>query len=309
MMENQVMVVAVPSIDFNFNSNCSSPYNTAPSSPQHFPNNFFKYHHHQQPINTNNNQDFEFNFNTNLQKSSLFSADELFHSGKILPLNLISPSHPHSHHHETEQKLEEKLQQKQEDEEDSSQQEQNKLSGKERSSSFSFPSFRKNTKYSKLSNDVEIFSHEKDKDSSKNNNLKQSETETVSSFSSFLSTISLSKRNYRKWRIKDFLLFRSASEGRGSDKDPLRKYRVLSKTTAYEDVIGSSFRSVENSGSVSKRRKPVSAHELHYTLNRAASEELKKKTMLPYKQGLLGCLGFNHGMNQISGRFGSFERS
>ncbi|WJX10439.1 hypothetical protein P8452_01164 [Trifolium repens] len=223
MMENQVMVVAVPSIDFNFNSNCSSPYNTAPSSPQHFPNNFFKYHHHQQPINTNNNQDFEFNFNTNLQKSSLFSADELFHSGKILPLNLISPSHPHSHHHETEQKLEEKLQQQQEDEEDSSQQEQNKLSGKERSSSFSFPSCRKNTKYSKLSNDVEIFSHEKDKDSSKNNNnLKQSETATVSSFSSFLS-----KRNYRKWRIKDFLLFRSASEGRGSEKDPLRKIQSI----------------------------------------------------------------------------------
>jgi hypothetical protein len=300
MMEKEVMVVAVPSLDFNFNSNCSSPYNTAPSSPQHFPNNFFK-HHHQQPINTNNDQDFEFNFNTHLQKSSLFSADELFHSGKILPLNLISPSH-----HQTEQKLVEKLQQEQED---SSQQEQNKLSGKERSSSFSFPSFRKNTKYSKLSNDVEIFSHEKDKDSSKNNNLKQSETATVSSFSSFLSTISLSKRNYRKWRIKDFLLFRSASEGRGSDKDPLRKYRVLSKTTAYEDVIGSSFRSVENSGSVSKRRKPVSAHELHYTLNRAASEELKRKTMLPYKQGLLGCLGFNHGMNQISGRFRSFERS
>jgi hypothetical protein len=271
MMEKEVMVVVVPSLDFNFNSNCSSPYNTAPSSPQHFPNNFFKQHHHQ-PINNNNDQDFEFNFNTHLQKSSLFSADELFHSGKILPLNLISPSH-----HQTEQKLVEKLQQEQEDEEDSSQQEQNKLSGKERSSSFSFPSCRKNTKYSKLSNDVEIFSHEKDKDSSKNNNLKQSETETVSSFSSFLSTISLSKRNYRKWRIKDFLLFRSASEGRGSDKDPLRKYRVLSKTTAYEDVIGSSFRSVENSGSVSKRRKPVSAHELHYTLNRAASEEFEEE--------------------------------
>ncbi|XP_045788962.1 uncharacterized protein LOC123884016 [Trifolium pratense] len=304
MMEKEIMV-AVPSIDFNFNNNCSSPYITAPSSPQHFPNNFFK--HHDQPINTNNQEDEDFEF-THLQRSSL-SADELFHAGKILPLNLISPSHPH---HETEQKLVQKLQQQQEqeDEENLSQhQQQNKLSGKERSSSFSFPSCRKNTKYSKLIEEVEIFSQEKDKSSSKNNNLKQSETATVSSFSSFLSTISISKGYYRKWRIKDFLLFRSASEGRASDKDPLRKYRVLSKTTAYEDVTGSSFRSVENSGSVSKRRKPVSAHELHYTLNRAASEELKRKTMLPYKQGLLGCLGFNHGMNQISGRFGSFERS
>ncbi|GAU36685.1 hypothetical protein TSUD_15980 [Trifolium subterraneum] len=239
-MEKEVMVVTVPSIDFNFNSNCSSPYNTAPSSPQHFPNNFFKYHH--QPINTDNqDEDFEFNFNTHLQKSSL-SADQLFHAGKILPLNLISPSHPH---HQTEQKLVEELQEQEDEEEDSSQQQQqqNKLFG-----------------------------------------------------------------YYRKWRIKDFLLFRSASEGRASERDPLRKYRVLSKTTAYEDVTGSSFRSVENSGSVSKRRKPVSAHELHYTLNRAASEDLKRKTMLPYKQGLLGCLGFNHGMNQISGRFGSFKR-
>ena len=41
------MVVAVPppppssSMDFNFDSNCSSPYITAPSSPQRFGNFFF----------------------------------------------------------------------------------------------------------------------------------------------------------------------------------------------------------------------------------------------------------------------------
>lgn len=34
----------------------------------------------------------------------------------------------------------------------------------------------------------------------------------------------------------------------------------------------------------------VSAHELHYTENRAQAEELRKKTLLPYKQGVLGCL-------------------
>ncbi|KAK7373495.1 hypothetical protein VNO80_06905 [Phaseolus coccineus] len=42
-----------------------------------------------------------------------------------------------------------------------------------------------------------------------------------------------------------------------------------------------SFRSVESSGSVSRRRGPVSTHELHYTVNRAASMEMKKKTLLP----------------------------
>ena len=294
MMEKEVMVALppspLPSIDFNFNFNTnfsSTPYIKDDDLDEH------------EPINNNDEKDFEFNFNTHDLPRSSLSADELFHAGKILPLNLID-SDSHHRQQETEKNLVEELQQKQED--SAQQQQQKKLACKERSSSFSIPSCRNNTKYSKLSHDV--FSHEKVKGSS-NNNTKQSETST---FSSFLSTISFTK-GYRKWRFKDFLLFRSASEGRGSDKDHLRKYRMLSKTTVYEDVGNSSFRSVENSGSVSKRRKPVSAHELHYTLNRAASEELKRKTMLPYKQGLLGCLGFNHGMSEISGRFGSFERS
>ncbi|GMH13131.1 hypothetical protein Nepgr_014972 [Nepenthes gracilis] len=46
-------------------------------------------------------------------------------------------------------------------------------------------------------------------------------------------------------------------------------------------------------GAVGKRRIPPSPHELHYTANRAHAEELKKKTFLPYRQGLLGCLGFS----------------
>ncbi|KAI5396997.1 uncharacterized protein LOC127092582 [Lathyrus oleraceus] len=288
MMETEVMLVAaVPSIDFNFNTNCSSStYITDPSTPQLFPNNFSftSLKDDDKPIIINNDQDFEFNFNIHLQSSSL-SADELFHAGKILPLNLISPPPPPPPHHGEQQETEKKLVKQQ--------QQQNKLYGRERSSSFSFPTCRDHRKYSKLSHG------NKGSSATANNNVKQAET---SYFSSFLSTISFS-RGYRKWRLKDFLLFRSASEGRGSDRDPLRKYRVLSKTTEYEDVGNSSFRSVENSGSVSKRRKPVSAHELHYTLNRAASEELKRKTMLPYKQGLLGCMGFNQGMNNTSRRF------
>ncbi|PON48251.1 hypothetical protein PanWU01x14_239010 [Parasponia andersonii] len=44
---------------------------------------------------------------------------------------------------------------------------------------------------------------------------------------------------------------------------------------------------------VGKRRVPPSAHELHYTTNRAQAEEMRKKTYLPYRQGLLGCLGFS----------------
>lgn len=44
--------------------------------------------------------------------------------------------------------------------------------------------------------------------------------------------------------------------------------------------------------SPNRRRVPVSAHELHYTANRAQAEELRKKTFLPYRQGVLGCLSF-----------------
>ncbi|KAL6175183.1 hypothetical protein ACLB2K_051825 [Fragaria x ananassa] len=68
-----------------------------------------------------------------------------------------------------------------------------------------------------------------------------------------------------------------------------------------EDVKNSSFRSTDSVGSVSSRRRgPVSPHELHYTVNRAVTEEMRRKTVLPYKHGLLGCLGFNHGLHEIS---------
>ncbi|KAJ6694468.1 hypothetical protein OIU85_005179 [Salix viminalis] len=44
---------------------------------------------------------------------------------------------------------------------------------------------------------------------------------------------------------------------------------------------------------VGKRRVPVSPHELHYKASRAQAEEMRKRTFLPYRQGLFGCLGFS----------------
>lgn len=77
-------------------------------------------------------------------------------------------------------------------------------------------------------------------------------------------------------------------------KDPLRKYSGVAKTKA-EDVRNASFRSAHSSsGSGSGSRSggrsgpAMSAHELHYKTNRAVSDELKRKTYLPYRQGLLG---------------------
>ncbi|KAK4429045.1 hypothetical protein Salat_1204500 [Sesamum alatum] len=119
-----------------------------------------------------------------------------------------------------------------------------------------------------------------------------------STLCSALSTAPAKGGGHKKWRLKDFFLFRSASEGRAADKDPLKKY-----TAAFRH---SSFRSVDSpgSGSGSRRRGPVSAHELHYTMNRAVSEDLKKKTFLPYKQGILGRLAFNPAVHALANGFG-----
>ncbi|XP_010559223.1 PREDICTED: uncharacterized protein LOC104827699 [Tarenaya hassleriana] len=46
-------------------------------------------------------------------------------------------------------------------------------------------------------------------------------------------------------------------------------------------------------GIAKRRGLQPSAHELHYTANRAQAEEMKKRTYLPYRHGLFGCLGFS----------------
>ncbi|WOK96212.1 hypothetical protein Cni_G04919 [Canna indica] len=123
----------------------------------------------------------------------------------------------------------------------------------------------------------------------------------------------------KKWRLKDLLLFRSASEGRATgnrSKDPLRKYTLLSSAALNNKVDAknlksSSFTSTDTTRST-RRGSGHSAfsHEKHYAANRAASEEMKKKTALPYRQSLFGCLRFNPAVLSISRGFGgnSFSR-
>ncbi|XP_043713829.1 uncharacterized protein LOC122662305 [Telopea speciosissima] len=125
---------------------------------------------------------------------------------------------------------------------------------------------------------------EEQKHQQENMKSESSISKQASSSSSTSSSSSSSLKSSKKWRLRDWLLFRSASEGRASDKDPLRKYTVLPKKHQEStETIGSPARS-------SPRRKGpvVSPHELHYKTNRAVSEDMKKKTFLPYKQGLLG---------------------
>ncbi|KAE9603592.1 hypothetical protein Lal_00001644 [Lupinus albus] len=95
-------------------------------------------------------------------------------------------------------------------------------------------------------------------------------------------------KNTRKWRLRDLLLFRSASEGSSSSKDSMVKYPILFRK-AEEGKGNSSFRS-SNNPPRPRKKEPISPHELHYARKKAETEDLKKRTFLPYKQGILGRL-------------------
>lgn len=117
-----------------------------------------------------------------------------------------------------------------------------------------------------------------------------------------------SSKGSRKWRLKDFLLFRSASEGRASDKDPLKKYSYIH--WKHDQVSKNSFsQSNEGSSIIPTRKGPISAHELHYTVNKAISQDMKKKSFLPYKQGILGRLAINPTVHALAHGFGSLSNS
>lgn len=149
---------------------------------------------------------------------------------------------------------------------------------------------------------------------------------TTPSVSASSSRSSSAGRNSKRWvSLKDFL-YRSKSEGRSSNhkfwsnisfssakekKPPTNQAASTSTSTSSapkQKVAKPSAQKVKGgsgqapakkpaagkpTNGVGKRRIPPSPHELHYTKNRAQAEELRRKTFLPYRQGLLGCLGFS----------------
>ncbi|XP_076883278.1 uncharacterized protein LOC143532003 [Bidens hawaiensis] len=139
--------------------------------------------------------------------------------------------------------------------------------------------------------------------------LVQTKNTTTMTTSSTTLSSSGSGKGSKKWSFKDLFLFRSASDGRALDRDPLKKYSAIFRKHD-EDSRNSSLRDRSGSVSGSKRRGPrVSAHELHYTVNRAVSNDMKKKTFLPYKQGILGRLAFNPAVHALSNGFGFSHKS
>ncbi|KZV25279.1 hypothetical protein F511_16184 [Dorcoceras hygrometricum] len=247
--------------------------------------------------------DFAFDFSGNLERFSL-SADELFDGGKIKPLKppprfyyesshkptLDSPKSPKKtfrqafspRHRRKDSGLDPFAAALEETRKQDF--EESYTRGRERSNNSSNSTQPRHKATRSLSplrvSDLLI-------DSESYQETEHQNPSSVSGFSSFW---------HKKWKIKDLLLFRSASESHATDlKEQMRKYSLFKKSDPI-DVKNSSFRSTDSSnGSVSRRRRsgpPISAHEMHYTVNRAVSQEMKKRTFLPYKQGLLGCLGF-----------------
>ncbi|KAK7258990.1 hypothetical protein RIF29_24584 [Crotalaria pallida] len=169
---------------------------------------------------------------------------------------------------------------------------------------------------------LEIEEEEEENDE-KRGNLDISSTPSVSASSSRSSSAG---RSSKRWVfLKDFL--RSKSEGRSNNKfwstisfsssSPTKDKKVInqshangsshnpnpkSKVVINSQAFGKRVAGKPTNG-VGKRRVPAaSAHELHYKANRAQAEELRRKTFLPYRQGLFGCLGFSSkGYGAMSG--------
>lgn len=263
-------------VEFNFESACTTPYISAPSSPQRFGSFFYSAPTSPTRVstfytcsgipNSNNNDtvdDFAFDFSGQLEVTS--TADELFDGGKIKPLstNPTPPPPPPI---------------------------QNQERGRERSSSRnkkllgggrSLSPFRVSDLLMNNSDEPKLDS-DPDPDHPSSSSAGRFST---SSFVSFWYR--------RKWKLKDLLLFRSASDGHSMTKEELNKYAILKHQQADEDVNNSSFRSTDTSTPMTKGGAAVlSAHELHYRAKRAMAQDLKRKTSLPYKpDGFFGCLG------------------
>ncbi|WCJ43031.1 hypothetical protein M5689_023797 [Euphorbia peplus] len=306
----------------DFDSTCSTPYVSAPSSPGRAPSTGGFYYscpaspmhfamtgasvsYSASAVSSPERKGYEFEFSARLAHSgsghtgSMSSADELFLNGQIRPMKL-------STHLERPQMLAPliDLENEDDDEEDNV----GRIRGRDlrlrdksvRRRSRSMSPLRSNS-----------FEYEEDGKKSEicNKEIKIEEDEEVvtPSVSASSSRSSSAGRNSKRWVfLKDFL-YRSKSEGRSNNKfwsnisfSPAKEKKPLNTTqnqnqkmNAPAPAKGSSQNVKKPVNGVGKRRIPTSPHELHYKASKAQAEEMRKKTFLPYRQGLLGCLGFS----------------
>ncbi|KAJ4962800.1 hypothetical protein NE237_022739 [Protea cynaroides] len=362
--------------DFNFDSACSTPYISAPSTPKRFGEIFcsaptspvrasaiyrdfddlsfgsgcgtidgsssaIPYHWEEQigksKSNNDDDDDFAFDFSNQIGIDDSLYAEELFDGGVIRPLKppprlqprdsaVTSPRSPRSPRSPIVSQGKKMIrdvfsprrQRKDNDpfaaatKESRRGSDQSQNRGRDRAAiPSSSRSGRRGTRSVSPLRISQSSWEEQQQHRQENTKLDSSITKQSSSSSTSSSSSSSSLRGSKKWKLRDLLLFRNASEGRASEKDPLRKYSALPKKQ--QDLKNTSFRTIGSPSSLpssspspgrSPNRSPmakggVSAHEFIYTTNRAASEDLKKKTFLPYKPGLLS-------MSTLSRAFGYF---
>lgn len=255
---------------FDFNRARISPYLSAPSSPKRFG----QFYYLSAPSSPSKDFDLAahdddaFAFFVTGESKSPRSAAELFDGGKIKPLSeddssesAKSPLLPakRSSIAQGKKAIREAFSTRKKKEEGDLSEEEQETRGRDRTASSS-----RVTRSLSPCNRISHYTWDEERNQSQSNKAD-----------------SLSKTS-RRWRLTDFLLFRSASEGRGSSKDPLRKFPTFYKKP--EDPKAS------NPGPKTRRKEPLSAHELHYARKKAETEDLKKRTFLPYKQGILGRL-------------------
>ncbi|CAH9116069.1 unnamed protein product [Cuscuta epithymum] len=252
-------------VDFNFDSACTTPFISAPSSPQRFSSGVtpvsWEQNANEEEEEENICESFDFEFSGPLEKTYFSAADELFDSGKIKPLKPPPPAitRPVEKSFRTDEAADGRLRRGRE---------ARCSSNHRHKATRSLSPFRVSDLLLDRKQSID------------------DENSPVSFTPSFISTVFSGK-----WKLKDLLLFRSSSEGRPSSTVQWMKNYTNSGKNGEEDE-GSS-----GSSSISRRRRVPPAQGTpefrHYTVRRTAvPEDLKRKTFLPYKQGILGCLGF-----------------
>ncbi|KZV13755.1 hypothetical protein F511_45085 [Dorcoceras hygrometricum] len=290
---------------------CSTPYVSAPSSPSRAgfyysapasPMHFMlsKTASHSAAAVTEPNCSFEFDFCPTLPSSGggAASADELFCNGQIRPMKL-------STHLQRPQLLAPLI-----ESEDTLEEDQAFTRGRDLKSRAG--SLRRRTRSMSPmrtprsdeeaghreigTEEMIIRKHDEELDEEKGS------SETVSC----ASRSSSAGRSSKRWVFLKEFLYRSKSEGRNNERPNNKFWSSISFSPVKDKKTAAHNKSKDQNqnpevkkkvilkNGVSKRRVPSpSPHELHYTANRAQSEEMRKKTFLPYRQGLLGCLGFS----------------
>jgi hypothetical protein len=313
------------------NATCSAPFSggyffSAPASPMHF------------IISTSGggssaitssgslSGDIEFEFSSRYL-SSMISADEIFCNGQIRPIsNLDTP--PLSPIQDDEQEI-------------SIRGRDIKLrSGSVHRRARSMSPMRNNRyqwhndEEDDRGNDQgEIKSRPDDLDLDQDQKEMADATTPSVSASSSRSSSSSSSRSSKRWIFLKDLLYRSKSEGRERERErgPIRerfwthmpfskerekdkekekekdKEKEKEKTKPDNEAPNNTNTPVmRTNGGTTGTRKRQSAHERLYNMNRAHAEEMRRRTFLPYRQGLLGCLGFS---SKSYGAFNGFTKS